>query len=136
MAKSLYERQILNSPYEAPSLHHRLDETGQPTQGEPIAGRRPSKLIVPVPASRKKAAAAQGALALETYTENSKINQIRGYVDAWRAIPNPADWGVAFPTQRPLEHWRRPAEQWAGRRAAAPKALTFTIVSDSFSWPA
>ncbi|MCU6453436.1 DEAD/DEAH box helicase family protein [Sphingomonas sp. A2-49] len=69
---------------------------------------------MPVPASRKKAAAAQASLDLETYTENAKINEIRGYVDAWRAIPNPADWGVTPATQRLLEHWRRPGDQWAG----------------------
>jgi type III restriction enzyme len=69
---------------------------------------------VPVPASRKKAAAAQASLDLETYTENAKINEIRGYVDAWRAIPNPGDWGVTPATQRLLEHWRRPGDQWAG----------------------
>ena len=114
MANSFYERPILNSPYAPPSLYHPLDDTGQPIEGEPIKGRRPSKFIVPVPASRKKAAAAQASLDLETYTENAKINEIRGYVDAWRAIPNPADWGVTPATQRLLEHWRRPGDQWVG----------------------
>lgn len=114
MANSFYERPILNSPYAPPSLYHPLDDTGQPIEGEPIGGRRPSKFIVPVPASRKKAAAAQASLDLETYTENAKINEIRGYLETWRAIPNPADWGVTPATQRLLEHWRRPGEQWAG----------------------
>jgi type III restriction enzyme len=116
VANSFYERPILNSPYETPSLHHRLDDTGQPIEGEPITGRRPSKFIVPVPASRKKAAASQASLDLETYTENAKINEIRGYLAAWRAVPNPGDWGVTPATQRLLEHWRRPREQWAGPR--------------------
>ena len=114
MANSFYERPILNSPYASPSLYHPLDDTGQPIEGEPIRGRRPSKFIVPVPASRKKAAAAQASLDLETYAENAKINEIRGYLGTWRAIPNPADWGVTPATQRLLEHWRRPGEQWAG----------------------
>ena len=114
MTNSFYERPILNSPYAPPSLHHPLDDTGQPIEGEPIKGRRPSKFIVPVPASRKKAAAAQASLDLETYTENAKINEIRGYVDAWRVIPNPGDWGVTPATQRLLEHWRRPGDLWAG----------------------
>jgi type III restriction enzyme len=113
---SFYEQPILNSPYEAPRLHHPLDDHGQPLEGEPVKGRRPSKFIVPVPASRKKAATAQESLDLETYTENAKINEIRRYVDVWRAIPNPADWGVTPATQRLLEHWRRPREQWAGPR--------------------
>ena len=116
VSKSFYERPILNSPYALPALYHPLDDTGQPLNGEPIAGRRPSKFIVPVPASRKKAAAAQSSLDLETYTENAKINQIRSYLDPWRAVPNPADWGVTPATQRLLEHWRRPREEWAGPR--------------------
>lgn len=114
MANSFYERPILNSPYAPPTLYHPLDDTGQPIEGEPIDGRRPSKFIVPVPASRKKAAAAQASLDFETYTENAKINEIRGYLETWRAIPNPTDWGVTPATQRLLEHWRRPGEQWAG----------------------
>ena len=113
---SFYERPILNSPYRPPEFHHPLDDSGQPLEGAPIAGRRPSKFIVPVPASRKKAAATQASLDLETYTENAKINEIRAYLAAWRAIPNPGDWGVTPVTQRLLEHWRRPKEQWAGPR--------------------
>jgi type III restriction enzyme len=103
---SFYERPILNSPYRAPELHHPLDKNGQPIEGEPRHGRRPSRLIVPVPASRKKAAAAQGSLELETYTDHALINEIRGYLDSWRGLRNPADWGVTGATQRLLEHWR------------------------------
>jgi len=114
LGSSFYERPILNSPYQAPTLHHPLDDNGQPLEGEPIRGRRPSRFIIPVPASRKKAAAAQASLDLETYTENALINEIRGYVAAWRAIPNPADWGVTAATQRLLEHWRRPKAEWNG----------------------
>jgi type III restriction enzyme len=113
---SFYERPILNSPYRAPELHHPLDQNGQPLEGEPRQGRRPSRFIVPVPASRKKASAAQASLDLETYTENALINEIRGYVDPWRSLRNPADWGVTAVSQRLLEHWRRPQEWWAGPR--------------------
>ena len=116
MAQSFYERPILNSPYLAPTLHHPLDDNGQPLEGEPIKGRRPSKFIVPVPASRKRPSAAQASLDLETYSPNPLINEIRGYLDSWRNIPNPADWGVTPATQRLLEHWRRPKDQWAGPR--------------------
>lgn len=105
---SFYERPILNSPYRAPELHHPLDKNGQPLEGEPNPGRRPSRFIVPVPASRKKNVAAQASLDLETYTENALINEIRGYVDAWRRLRNPADWGVTAISQRLLEHWRNP----------------------------
>lgn len=114
MVNSFYERPILNSPYRAPELHHPLDKNGQPLEGEPGPGRRPSRFIVPVPASRKRATAAQGSLGLETYTENALINEIRGYLNRWRALPNPADWGVTAATQRLLEHWRH--HQFAGPR--------------------
>ena len=103
---SFYDRPILNSPYSAPELHHPLDKTGQPLDGEPRSGRRPSRFIVPVPASRKKASAGQASLDLETYTENALINEVRGYLDRWRVLRNPADWGVTGPTQRLLDHWR------------------------------
>lgn len=103
---SFYDRPILNSPYRAPELHHPLDENGQPLEGAPKPGRRPSRFIVPVPASRKKASTTQASLDLETYTENALINEIRRYLDSWRALRNPADWGVTGTTQRLLEHWR------------------------------
>ncbi len=103
---SFYERPILNSPYRVPELHHPLDKNGQPLEGEPRQGRRPSRFIVPVPASRKKTSAGQASLDLETYTENALINEIRGYLARWRALRNPADWGVTWTTQRLLEHWR------------------------------
>jgi type III restriction enzyme len=83
---SFYERPILNSPYRAPELHHPLDKNGQPLEGEPRHGRRPSRFIVPVPASRKKASAGQASLDLETYTENALINEIRGYVERWPSL--------------------------------------------------
>jgi type III restriction enzyme len=111
---SFYERPILNSPYRVPGLHHPLDKNGQPLDGEPTQGRRPSRLIVPVPASRKKASAAQSSLDLETYTEHALINEIRGYVDRWRALRNPVDWGVTGVTQRLLDHWRN--HRFAGAR--------------------
>jgi hypothetical protein len=42
---SFYERPILNSPYRAPEFHHPLDPNGQPLEGEPRQGRRPSRFI-------------------------------------------------------------------------------------------
>ena len=52
MAESFYEKPILNSPYEEPRLHHRLDDAGQPVDGPPETGRRRSELISPVPKPR------------------------------------------------------------------------------------
>lgn len=103
---NFYEQPILNSPYEAPAFYHPLDDNGQPLDKPAEPGRRPSRFIVPVPKSRKSPSAAQTSLELETYSENSLINEIRGYVDVWRRIANPADWGVESATQRLLDYWR------------------------------
>jgi hypothetical protein len=77
---SFYEKPILNSPYRAPEWHHPLDENGQPLDGSLRPGRRPSRIIVPVPASRKKASSSQGSLDLETYTDHGLINEIRDWI--------------------------------------------------------
>ena len=54
MTGTFYEQPILNSPHEEPALHHALDEDGQPTDNPPIAGRRRSELITPVPKPKKR----------------------------------------------------------------------------------
>src|SRR5580700_64983 len=106
VVSTFYDQPILNSPYAKPGLHHPLDDQGQPLGLPPVEGRRPSEFIVPVPAARRRGAAAQGALPLETDSDNALINEIRGHVDAWRGLPGGADWGVTPTTQRLLEHWR------------------------------
>ena len=84
----------------------------------PANGRRRSALITPVPKPRKKQPKAdQGTLSLtkaqelstraQEYDVSDFINEIRGHVSTWRAIPNPSDWGVTPATQRLLTHWRR-----------------------------
>ncbi|MGB7404732.1 MAG: DEAD/DEAH box helicase family protein [Pacificimonas sp.] len=62
--------------------------------------------MVPVPKSRKSSSSAQTSLELETYSPNALVNEIRGYVGAWRKIPNQGDWGVTPATQRLLDYWR------------------------------
>lgn len=103
---SFYEQPILNSPYKKPTHFHPLDEHGQPLDQPPVAGRRPSKFVVPVPKAKRKGAGTQGNLDLETYDDNAIINEIRRHVDDWRDLPGGADWGVTPTTQRLLEHWR------------------------------
>ncbi|MBY0612428.1 MAG: DEAD/DEAH box helicase family protein, partial [Beijerinckiaceae bacterium] len=103
---SFYDRPILNSPYLPPALHHPLNSKGQPVAGEPLDGRRPCRFIVPVPASRKKAANDQDDFDFGQYDDNALVNEIRSYLGAWRSIPNPADWGVTPATARLLDHWR------------------------------
>jgi type III restriction enzyme len=114
MSQAFFEQPILNSPYEAPTRHHALSETGQPLDGPPAQGRRKSELISPVPPSKKQGKKARQA-DLDLFAEEDEegqaytftiINEIRGHVTAWREIKNPADWGVTPVTQRLLQYWR------------------------------
>ena len=119
MTETFYEQPILNSPYEEPALHHALDEEGQPTDNPPIAGRRSSKLISPVPKPRKrreKADPKQVKMNLHSddgissdeqeYNPTPIINEIRSRVATWRRLPSQTDWGVTPATARLLHHWR------------------------------
>ena len=54
LAQSFFERPILNSPYEAPALHHALDPDGQPLDQPPVEGRRRSELLTPVPKPKRR----------------------------------------------------------------------------------
>jgi type III restriction enzyme len=119
MTKTFYEQPILNSPYEEPSLHHALDDDGQPTDNPPVPGRRRSELITPVPKSRKrrnKSNSSQVAMDLQSddgisseeqeYNPTPIINEIRSRVADWRRLPSQNDWGVTPATARLLHHWR------------------------------
>ena len=53
MDNPFFERPILNSPYEYPSRHWELDESGQPTQ-KIIEARRRADFITPIPKPRKR----------------------------------------------------------------------------------
>jgi type III restriction enzyme len=98
LAESFFERPILNSPYERPSLHHALDGDGQPLDLPPVDGRRRSELISPVPKPRKRKGGTrqtsftftdEEGLSTEEqeYNPGPIINEIRQYLDAWRALP-------------------------------------------------
>jgi type III restriction enzyme len=47
----------------------------------------------------------------QTYGVAQIVDEIRQHLATWRAIPNPADWGVTPSTARLLEHWRNPPEE-------------------------
>ncbi len=117
MTDAFFEDPTLNSPYEEPTRHHALDPDGQPLALPPVHGRRRSDLITPVPKPKKrKAKGGQASLALgdaegyssieQEYNPTPIINEIRTHVATWRALPNPADWGVTPATARLLRHWR------------------------------
>ena len=119
MTETLYEQPILNSPYREPTLHHALNETGQPLDEPPVHGRRRSELVTPVPRPRKRRGhvdSGQTAMELhlhdgissreQEYNPAPIINEIRSRVGDWRRLPNQTDWGVTVATARLLQHWR------------------------------
>ncbi|MDR0877930.1 MAG: DEAD/DEAH box helicase family protein [Treponema sp.] len=123
MVDPFFDRPILNSPYAYPNRHWELDAQGQPTQ-KIIESRRRAEFITPIPKSRKQKGkqstpSAQGALDLysneegeglssddQKYDSITLINAVRDHVDAWRRLPDPADWKVTPETARLLQHWR------------------------------
>ena len=112
-----FEQPVLNSPYERPSRHWELDETGQPTQ-QVVKNRRPAEFVTPIPQpKRRKGAAQQAALVFDEaaqkleaagqqYDLTAIINGVRQQVDRWRELPNPSQWQVTPETARLLQHWR------------------------------
>jgi type III restriction enzyme len=115
MTNPFFDRPILNSPYARPTRHWELDESGQPTQ-KIMEERRKAEFITPIPKPKKRKAVAQQDLGLgsataissadQQYDPTSNINYVRGLVDAWRNLPNPAHWQVTPDTARLLTHWR------------------------------
>lgn len=116
MENAFFERPILNSPYEIPARHWELDEDGQPTQ-RVIDTRRGAKFVTPIPKPKKrKRGASQADMVFDEgkglsteeqqYDPTSIVNEIRGYVDVWRSLPNPSQWQVTPETARLINHWR------------------------------
>jgi type III restriction enzyme len=115
MSNPFFDHPILNSPYEYPRRHWELDEAGQPTQ-QIIDSRRSAKFVTPIPKPKKHKASAQKGFVFEEgkglstekqqYDPTSIINEVRRYVDAWRALTNPTQWQVTPETARLLHHWR------------------------------
>ncbi|MCC6175561.1 MAG: DEAD/DEAH box helicase family protein [Chloroflexi bacterium] len=117
MSNPFFDHPILNSPYERPSRHWELDEDGQPTQ-KTIDKRRPAQFITPIPKPRKRKSEAVAqeqfvfdegkglSTKAQQYDPTSVINEVRGYVEAWRSLPNPSQWQATPETARLLQHWR------------------------------
>jgi type III restriction enzyme len=116
MTNPFFDHPILNSPYKSPLRHWELDSDGQPTQ-KTLETRRPAKFITPIPKPKKRKIAAKqegfifdDGAGLSTkeqqYDPTSIINEVRGYVDTWRSLPNPNQWQVTPETARLLQHWR------------------------------
>lgn len=112
---AFFTQPILNSPYTKPTRHWELDRSGQPTH-RIIETRRAADFITPIPKPKKRRTAdvlemdfedeTGVATADQQYDTRSLINEIRGLVDEWRMIANPALWRVTPETARLLQHWR------------------------------
>lgn len=116
MSNPFFDHPILNSPYEIPTRHWELDEHGQPTQ-RTLESRRRAEFLTPIPKPKKrKKSASQVEIVFDEgkglstkdqeYDQTSIINEVRGYVNTWRALPSPAQWQVTPETARLLQHWR------------------------------
>ncbi len=112
-----FEKPIPNSPYEHPSRHWELDETGHPTQ-KIEEGRRPADFITPIPKPKKRKGGSREIGSLfddrlglsspdQKYDHTALITSVRQQVDSWRNLPNPNQWQVTAETGRLLQHWRR-----------------------------
>ena len=119
MSDPFFERPILNSPYEYPSRHWELDETGQPTQNV-VESRRRAEFISPIPLPKKQKGSSTDQTAMvfdeaarklgtegQQYDLTEIINGVRLQVDRWRKLPNPRQWQVSPESARLLEHWRQ-----------------------------
>lgn len=116
MSDPFFDHPILNSPYAYPTRHWELDDQGQPTQ-KIVDTRRRAEFITPIPKPKKRKRSPKQeeivfdegkglSTSEQQYDPTSIINEVRGYVDAWRTLPNPAQWQVTPETARLLEHWR------------------------------
>ena len=117
MSNPFFDHPILNSPYECPTQHWELDDSGQPTQ-KILDTRRDAKFITPIPKPKKrKKQENQGFLPINTTAESisskqqeyylsTLIGELRNHVSTWRNLPNPKDWKVTPETARLLQHWR------------------------------
>ncbi|HMI99528.1 MAG TPA: DEAD/DEAH box helicase family protein [Gaiellaceae bacterium] len=113
---AFFERPILNSPYEEPTQHWELDESGQPTH-KILDSRRRADFVTPIPKPKKRKRAEEQQVLLaedgegistqaQQYDPTEIINEVRSMVEAWRSLPNPNDWQVTPETARLLTHWR------------------------------
>lgn len=115
MSNTFFDHPILNSPYEYPTRHWELDESGQPTQ-RIIEFRRRAEFITPIPKPKqRKGSDSQQSFVFDEgkglsteeqqYDPTSIINELRQHVDQWRAL-SPNLWQVTPETARLLQHWR------------------------------
>src|ERR1700730_16995798 len=141
MSNPFFDHPILNSPYKYPRRHWELDEAGHPRK-KTIAPRRSAKFITPIPKPKKRKAPTQTGFVFDEgkglstkeqqYDPTSIINEVRGYVNAWRLL-SPGQWQGRPETARLLQQWRQ--HQFSGVRPffcqveAAETAIWLTEVA-------
>ena len=121
MTSRFFDQPILNSPYEYPARHWKLDPSGQPT-GQIRDERRNASFLSAIPRTKKQSQnqivfdeeAQQLATEGQQYELMELINGLRARVDEWRTIPDPGKWRVTPETARLLQHWR--GHEFAGIR--------------------
>ena len=89
---------IINSPYEEPKWHWKLDGWGV-AQPELLPGRRQSMGVSPVPQSKTPK---MGTLFNDSQEELILVNNLRTSVSMWRRQGYP---GVTNVTKQLLNHW-------------------------------
>ncbi|MBL4810068.1 MAG: DEAD/DEAH box helicase family protein [Phycisphaerales bacterium] len=115
MTQDFFQQPILNSPYDYPARHWKLeDDSGQPTN-DVVSNRRRAEYFTPIPKTKKRRKEELELVftdkhglstADQQYDPTPIINEVRRLVGHWRAIPNPSDWKVTPETARLLQHWR------------------------------
>ena len=114
-----FKKPVLNSPYEHPTRHWELDETGQPTH-RILDGRRGAEFVTPIPKpkkqKKKKTDPSQRTLEFQrdkglstegqAYDPTPVINDLRRQIDQWRELPKQDQWNVTPETARLLQYWR------------------------------
>ncbi|RIK46787.1 MAG: restriction endonuclease subunit R [Chloroflexi bacterium] len=104
MPPAVIENPILNSPFTEPRRHFRFGPDG--ITNEIVEARRVSSYFVPIPRSKsrnKQQLLFDTEWTQERVEENLFINEVRGYVSAWRQR---GYHGVGGTTRRLLEHWQ------------------------------
>ncbi|MDT0619889.1 DEAD/DEAH box helicase family protein [Salinisphaera sp. P385] len=116
MSEQFFSKPVINSPYERPSQHWGLDETGQPTH-QIIDSRRRADFFTPIPKPRKRKSGTDQSQfefdegrglsdSSQQYDPTSIINELRTQIDQWRKLPSTDQWLVTPETARLLKHWR------------------------------
>jgi type III restriction enzyme len=103
--EAVIENPVINSAFVEPRKHFKFDDDG--ITNEIVEQRRPSAYFIPVAKPKKKGAQLQLGTEWteDRLRENDYINEVRGYVRAWRDTDYP---GITRTTRQLLDYWKRP----------------------------